>query len=157
MPSQQSLEEEQEAECARLTQTIKELETEVKRLRTVVATAADSLPGGQARMLLYYENVKHATKKSRDSAASPRSVTVSTAQGHANASTAAQSGPTAARSTQHRKAPERKKQGGARGSVMVRPAPSISWRGHQEEARPSREIGFVHAAYRHTGGIADEA
>lgn len=157
----QSLKAERDAECARLTQTIAELEAEVKRLRTVVATAAESLPGGQARMLLYYENVKHAKKKSSAGSASPAAVepagmphddsarrmtTKTAARNHANSATATQSSATT-RIPQHRKAPERK--------GMVRPEPSISWRGHQEEPS-SRDLGFVHAAYRQTGGLADQ-
>ena len=158
------MEEEREAECARLTQTIKELEAELKRLRTVVANAADALPGGQARMLLYYENVKHASKRPNgDNAApaavgparanspdSPRSITATTTA-HATVVRGAP-GSASARTPRHRKPPERKERVASK-SGMVRPEPSISWRGHQEEAVPStREIGFVRAAYRLTGG-----
>ena len=154
----QSLKAERDAECARLTQTIAELEAEVKRLRTVVATAAESLPGGQARMLLYYENVKHAEKKSSVGSATPAAVepagtadsarrmtTKTAARNHTNSATATQSSATP-RTPQHRKAPERK--------GVVRPEPSISWRGHQEEPS-SRDLGFVHAAYRQTGDQND--
>lgn len=142
---QKTLEARSAAECDRLLQSIRELEGEVHRLRGIVAIAADALPGGEARMLLFYENAKNVGKKEC-------TVQAGATDGGAGSQ------------RQHRRPPMRppgrapccapRKERG----TVIRPKPSISWRGQHEEAVPTPQdppisvqearISFVHAAYR---------